>query len=232
MGFRVVVLVSGAGSLLQALIDAQTAGALDAEVVAVGSDRPGVAGLARAEQAGIPTFVHRLDPNGDRDAWDSQLRDLVGGFEPDLVVCAGYMKLLGPAFLARYGGQVINSHPALLPSFPGTHGARDALEYGVRITGATVILVDAGVDTGVIIDQVAVRVADDDNDQTLQERIKLNERELLTSTVRRMATRRWELEGRRFRWDGTEPTVSDGTVSDRTTSDGRYLMDGSGNDSA
>lgn len=206
MGFRVVVLVSGAGTLLQALIDAQpggaqAAGGSEVDVVAVGSDRPGAAGLTRAEQAGIPTFVHRLDPGADRHTWDVALRDLVAGFAPDLVVCAGYLKLLGPAFLACYGGRVINSHPALLPSFPGAHGVRDALEHGVKITGATVILVDAGVDTGVIIDQVAVPVADDDTEETLHERIKISERRLLTGTVQRMATKGWLLDGRRFRWD-------------------------------
>lgn len=204
MGFRVVVMVSGSGTLLQTLIDARTAGGLGAELVAVGADRSGCGGLTRAERAGIPTFVHPLRSCTDRSEWDLQLTERVAGFFPDLVVCAGYMKLFGPAFLDRYANRIINSHPALLPSFPGAHGVRDALAHGVKVSGATVILVDAGVDTGVIIDQVAVPVTDDDTEVTLHERIKTSERELLATTVHRMATRSWQLTGRRFRWDGRD----------------------------
>ena len=154
-----VVLISGTGTLLQALIDAAGAPDFGLAIVAVGSDRPGVAGLARAEAAGIPTFVVPVADHPSREAWDRALTAKVSAYAPDLVISAGFMKLVGEHFLAAYAGRMINTHPALLPSFPGMHGPRDALAYGVKITGATVFLVDAGVDTGVILDQVAVPVA-------------------------------------------------------------------------
>lgn len=201
MGFRVVVLVSGSGTLLQSLIDATAESGFGAEIVAVGADRDNIAGLERAERAGIPTFVHRLRKGADRQQWDAGLRDLVEAHQPDLIVLAGFMKLVGDAFLERFGGKIINSHPALLPSFPGMHGARDALEYGVKITGATVFLVDAGVDSGAILAQAAVPVADDDTEESLHERIKISERELLVDVVRRFATQKLHIEGRKVRWD-------------------------------
>ncbi len=198
---RVVVLLSGTGTLLQALLDASREPAYGVEVVAVGSDRPGVVGLDRAVQAGVPTFVHPLEPGADRAAWDAQLRDLVAEHEPDLVVSAGFMKLVGEHFLARFGGRMINTHPALLPAFPGMYGPRDALAHGVKITGATVFLVDAGVDTGTILDQVAVRVADDDTVESLHERIKTAERDLLVAITHALATRRWQVSDRKVHWD-------------------------------
>lgn len=201
MAFRVVVLVSGSGTLLQSLIDAQSGPGFGAEIVAVGSDRTAVEGLERARRAGIPTFSHPLAKGSDRGLWDRQLTDLVAGYEPDLVVLAGFMKLVGTAFLERFGGRIINSHPALLPSFPGMHGARDALEYGVKITGSTVFLVDEGVDSGAILDQAVVEVRDDDTVETLHERIKITERELLVRVVDRMATHRWRIDGRKVRWE-------------------------------
>lgn len=201
MGFRIVVLVSGSGTLLQSLIDAQQAGGLGAEIVAVGADRSRIAGLERAERAGIQTFSHRYRKGTDRAVWDSELTDLVAEYQPDLVVLAGFMKLVGSSFLERFGGKIINSHPALLPSFPGMHGARDALEYGVKITGATVFLVDEGVDSGAILAQQAVEVLDDDTEQGLHERIKISERQLLVQVVGSLANRRWHIEGRKVRWD-------------------------------
>lgn len=187
MPLRLVVLVSGAGTLLQALLDAQAAGRLDATVEAVGSDRPGVAGLARAETAGVPTFVHPLERGADRAVWDAELTELVAAHAPDLVVSAGFLKLVGPAFLARFSDRMINTHPALLPSFPGLHGVRDALAAGVKVTGATVFCVDAGVDTGRILAQEPVRVLPGDDEQTLHERIKVVERRLLVDTVNELA---------------------------------------------
>jgi phosphoribosylglycinamide formyltransferase-1 len=187
MPLRLVVLVSGAGTLLQSLLDAEAAGRLDATVEAVGSDRPGVAGLARAEGAGVPTFVHPLERGGDRAQWDRELTDLVEAHSPDLVVSAGFLKLLGPAFLARFGDRIINTHPALLPSFPGLHGVRDALAAGVKVSGATVFRIDAGVDTGRILAQEAVPVLDGDDEGTLHERIKVVERRLLVETVNDLA---------------------------------------------
>ncbi|MGC3995912.1 MAG: phosphoribosylglycinamide formyltransferase [Propionicimonas sp.] len=187
MPMRLVVLVSGSGTLLQALLDASASGALAADVVAVGSDRPGVEGLARAERAGVPTFVHPLAKGSDRALWDERLTDLVAAHEPDLVVSAGFMKLVGPAFLTRFGGRMINTHPALLPAFPGMHAVRDALAAGVRVTGATVFAVDAGVDSGAIIAQEPVRVQPGDDEATLHERIKVVERTLLVDTVNRLS---------------------------------------------
>jgi phosphoribosylglycinamide formyltransferase-1 len=195
---RLVVLISGTGTLLQALLDASTDERFGAVVVAVGADRDDIAGLARAQRAGVPTFVRPLA--GDRGAWDIALTELVAAHRPDLVVSAGFMKLVGPVFLASYGGRMINTHPALLPSFPGMHGPADALAYGVKVSGATVFLVDSGVDTGVIIDQEPVRVEEDDTPESLHERIKVVERDLLVRTVHRLATMDWQVQDRRFRW--------------------------------
>lgn len=192
MAYRLVVLVSGAGTLLQALLDAEAAGELRAQVVAVGADRTGIEGLARAQRAGVPTFVVRLpdfrrdDGTTDRAAWDAALADACAAHQPDLVVSAGFMKIVGESFLARFAGRLINTHPALLPSFPGAHGVADALAHGVKVTGCTIFEVDDGVDTGRIIDQVAVRVADDDTVDTLHERIKAAERVLLVDTINRL----------------------------------------------
>lgn len=185
MPCRLVVLVSGSGTNLQAIIDATADEAYGAEVVAVGADRHGTRGLQRAAEAGIPTFVVELGE--DRPAWDVALADAVAQFEPDLVVLAGFMRLVGPAFLARFGGRTINTHPALLPSFPGTQGPRDALAAGVKITGATLIVVDEGVDTGPILAQVAVPVEPDDDVPSLHARIKVAERAMLTEWVGRLA---------------------------------------------
>nr|NLI49064.1 phosphoribosylglycinamide formyltransferase [Propionibacterium sp.] len=186
MPFRLVVLVSGSGTLLQALIDAQAAGTLSAEIVAVGADRE-CAGVQRARAAGLPVFVHPLAKGADRAAWDAALADLIADHDPDLVVSAGFMKLVGPAVLARFGGRLINTHPALLPSFPGAHGVRDALAHGVKVTGCTVFEIDAGVDTGRIIAQEPVRVVPGDTEESLHERIKVVERQLLVDTVNTLA---------------------------------------------
>ena len=186
---RLVVLVSGAGTLLQALIDAQAAGTLAAKVVAVGSDRADAYGLVRASRAGIATFVQPLRGGDDRAEWDRALTDAVARHEPDLVVSAGFMKLVGAAFLARYAGRMVNTHPALLPSFPGMHGVADALAHGVKVTGATLFAVDEGVDTGRILAQEAVSVLPDDSVETLHERIKVVERRLLVDFVNDYAGR-------------------------------------------
>ncbi|MDQ1680238.1 MAG: phosphoribosylglycinamide formyltransferase 1 [Frankiaceae bacterium] len=197
MPARLVVLVSGDGTNLQALLDASAAPAYGATVVAVGADRDGIRGLERAEHAGVPTFVCPVDGFGDRAQWDRALTDSVAAFEPDLVVLAGFMKLTGPAFLARFGGRTVNTHPALSPSFPGMHGPRDALAYGVKVTGCTLFLVDDGVDTGAIVAQRAVEVREDDDEATLHERIKSVEREMLVDMVGRMVRDGWTLNGRK-----------------------------------
>jgi phosphoribosylglycinamide formyltransferase-1 len=182
----VVVLVSGSGTLLQALLDASADPAYGVRVAAVGADREGIEGLARAERAGVPTFVRRVSDFPDRPAWDAALTDAVAAYQPRLVVSAGFLKLVGPAFLARFAGRYVNSHNALLPSFPGVHGPRDALAYGVKVTGATLFVVDDGVDTGAIVGQVAVTVDDGDTVETLTERIKQAERPQLVDLVGRM----------------------------------------------
>ena len=182
-----VVLVSGSGTNLQALIDASTDSSYGATIVAVGSDRPGVEGLARAERHGIETFVLPTSDFDDRADWDIALTEKVSSFEPELVVLAGFMKLTGPAFLGVFGGRTVNTHPALSPSFPGMYGPRDALAYGVKVTGATLFVVDEGVDTGPIIAQVAVPVLDDDDEATLHERIKISERAILVEWVGKLA---------------------------------------------
>ncbi len=194
------MLVSGSGTNLQALIDACGDPAYGARVVAVGADRDGIEGLARAERAGIATFVLKVSDFETRAEWDTAIAARVASYEPDLVVSAGFMKLAGPAFLAEHGGRFVNSHPALLPSFPGMHGAEDALAYGVKITGATLFVVDPGVDTGPIVAQTAVPVEDDDTVETLHERIKVAERAMLVEAVGRMAREGFTVAGRRVRY--------------------------------
>ncbi|MFJ7275911.1 phosphoribosylglycinamide formyltransferase [Kitasatospora sp. NPDC098663] len=197
---RLVVLVSGSGTNLQALLDAAADPAYGAEILAVGADRDGIAGLERAEKAGLPVFVHRVKDFADRADWDRALTAAVAAHEPDLVVTAGFMKILGPAFIAAFAGRIVNTHPALLPSFPGAHGVTDALAYGVRVTGCTVHLVDAGVDTGPIIAQGVVEVVDADHadgGEALHERIKTVERELLVDVVGRLAREGHRIEDRK-----------------------------------
>ena len=184
MPARVVVLASGSGSTLQALLDAADP---SFEVVAVGSDKCGATALERARAAGVETFTVAPRDFADRPAWDAALAAAVAAREPDLVVLAGFMRILGAPVVDAFAGRLVNTHPALLPAFPGAHGVRDALAHGVKVTGCTVHLVDAGVDTGPILDQVAVRVLDDDDEASLHERIKACERELLVDVVGRLA---------------------------------------------
>ena len=194
---RLVVLVSGAGTNLQALLDACADPGYAARVVAVGSDRDGIEGLARAERAGVPTFVHRVRDYEDRAGWDAHVTNTVASYEPDLVILAGFMKLMGPEFLGRFGGRVVNTHPALLPSFPGMHAPRDALAHGVRVTGATLFAVDDGVDAGPIIAQVAVPVLAGDDVDTLHKRIKGQEQMMLVETVGRLVREGYRIDGRK-----------------------------------
>ena len=196
---RLVVLVSGAGTNLRALLDACADEAYGADVVAVGADRAGVEALRRAERAGVPTFTHRVKDYRSRADWDLALTESCLAAQPDLVVLAGFMKLVGPPFLDAFGGRLINTHPALLPAFPGMHGVRDALEHGVKLTGCTVFLVDAGTDTGPVVAQAAVPVLDDDDETSLHERVKVTERALLVETVGRMVRDGWATAGRKVR---------------------------------
>lgn len=181
-----MVLVSGVGSNLQALLVACRDPAYAATVVAVGADRSDAGGLARAREAAIPTFVVPVTEFADRPSWDRAFADAVAAHRPDLVVCAGFMRLFGPAVLARFPNRIVNTHPALLPAFPGAHAVRDALAYGVVVTGATVHLVDAGIDTGPVVDQAPVRVQPGDDEARLHERIKAVEHGLLVAAVGRL----------------------------------------------
>lgn len=190
------MLASGTGSTLQALLDAAGDEAYGAQVVAVGSDKPAAGALARATAAGVPVFTVRPGDHADRAAWDLALADAVAAHAPDLVVCAGFMRLLGTGFLSRFPQRVVNTHPALLPAFPGRHAVADALAYGVKVAGVTVHLVDEGVDTGPVIAQAAVPVLPGDDEARLQSRIQDVERPLYVDAVGRLARSGWTVEGR------------------------------------
>ncbi|BBZ30210.1 phosphoribosylglycinamide formyltransferase [Mycolicibacterium madagascariense] len=192
---RLVVLASGTGSLLESVL-AAAVGDYPARVVAVGTDRDCRA-LDVAAAAALPSYTVRLGDHGDRPSWDAAITAATAAHEPDLVVSAGFMKILGPQFLSRFLGRVVNTHPALLPAFPGAHAVPDSLAYGVRVTGCTVHLVDAGMDTGPILAQEAVTVLDDDDEASLHERIKVVERRLLVEVLAAMATRGVTWTGRK-----------------------------------
>ncbi len=198
MTARLVVLLSGAGSNLAALIEAAADPAYGASVVAVGADRAGTGGVAKAVAAGIPVFEVAPAAYAGREAWSAALAEQVAAHQPDLVVSAGLMRILSPLFVERF--PVVNTHPALLPAFPGAHAVRDALAYGVAVTGCTVHWVDAGVDTGPVLAQAAVAVEPEDDEDTLHERIKAVERPLLVDVVGRLAREGWTVEGRRTRY--------------------------------
>jgi phosphoribosylglycinamide formyltransferase-1 len=183
---RLVVLASGTGTLLAALLEAAI-GDYPGRVVAVGADRDCRA-LEIAEAASLPTFTVRPADHPDRDAWDAAITAATAAHAPDLIVSAGFMRLLGPQFLSRFSGRIVNSHPALLPAFPGAHAVADALAHGVKVTGCTVHLIDAGTDTGPILAQQAVPVLEGDDEATLHERIKVVERRLLADVVAAVAT--------------------------------------------
>ncbi len=195
------MLASGHGSTLQGLLDAAVDREYGARVVAVASDRPGAFALERAAQAGVAALTVPLADAADRDAWNAALTEAVAAQEPDLVVCAGFMRILGPGFLGRFPQRVVNTHPALLPAFPGAHAVTDALAYGVKVSGVTVHLVDEGVDTGPVVAQRSVPVLDGDDEATLLRRIQDVERPLLVETVGRLAREGWTVKDRivRFR---------------------------------
>ncbi|WP_026128845.1 phosphoribosylglycinamide formyltransferase [Nocardiopsis prasina] len=201
-----VVLISGTGSNMAALMEAAKDPEYGAEIVAVGTDREGTRGVEVAEAAGIPAFVVPFRSFSDRSAWDAAMSDRIAEHEPDLVVSAGFMRILGPAVIGRH--QAVNIHPALLPSFPGAHAVRDALAHGVRVTGTTIHFLDEGVDSGPIIDQVAVPVEDGDDESSLHERIKVVERRMLVDTVGRLAREGWSIDGRHVRFGRTDTKES------------------------
>ena len=193
----IVVLISGAGSTMAAVLAATQDPNYPARIAAVGSDTPNAAGLAVAREAGIPTFVVRPSDYQDRAAWSAALADQVAAFDPALVLSAGFMRILAPVFIDRFSPRVLNSHPALLPAFPGAHGVADALAYGAKVTGATVHVVDAGVDTGPIVAQTCVPVTPHDDVDTLHERIKVAERAMLVDVVGRVAAGTISVVGRK-----------------------------------
>lgn len=184
---RVVVMVSGSGTNLQSILDAVQAGELATDVLAVGADKP-CAGLERARAAGVETFLVEPADFADRPAWNRALEEKLASYSPDYVVFAGFMRIVDAQLVDRFAQRIINTHPALLPSFPGAHGVRDALAHGVKITGLTVHLVDSGVDTGPILAQAAVEVLPEDTEETLHERIKVKERALLVKTIGQLET--------------------------------------------
>jgi phosphoribosylglycinamide formyltransferase 1 len=191
----VVVLASGTGSLLKSLLDSSVE-EYPARIVAVGVDRDCPA-VDIAAAASVPTYTVRLGDYPDRDCWDGAITEATAAHQPDLVVSAGFMKILGPQFLSRFLGRIVNTHPALLPAFPGAHAVPAALAYGVKVTGCTVHLVDAGTDTGPILAQQAVPVMDGDDEATLHERIKVVERRLLVDVLAALATRGVTWTGRK-----------------------------------
>ena len=187
---RIVVLASGAGTLLQALLDSE----IRRLIVAVGSDQPKAPALARARAAGVPTFVVPMAE--DREGWNTDLVEHLQAHEADLVVTAGFMRVLGGPVIEAFENRVINSHPALLPSFPGAHAVRDAVESGVKVTGCTIHIIDDGVDTGPIIAQCPVPVDDGDTVESLHERIKEHERTLLVDVLGRVVREGVSVRGR------------------------------------
>jgi phosphoribosylglycinamide formyltransferase-1 len=192
---RLVVLASGTGSLLSSLLDTAH-GDYPGRVVAVGVDRDCPA-VEVAAAAGVPVYTVRLKEFADRAGWDTALTEATSAHRPDLIVSAGFMKILGPQFLTRYLGRIVNTHPALLPAFPGAHAVPESLDYGVKVTGCTVHLVDAGMDTGPILAQEVVPVLDDDDESALHERIKVVERRLLAQVIADVATRGVTWTGRK-----------------------------------
>ena len=196
---RVVVLVSGTGTNLAALLAAHDDPAYGARVVGVVADKAGVGGLAIARDAGVATAVVSPGDFADRSRWDAALAEAIAVFRPDLVVSAGFMRILGAAVLDRFPTRILNTHPALLPAFPGAHGVRDALAYGVRVTGCTLHVIDAGTDTGPIVAQAAVEVEPEDDEASLHARIKVAERRLLVDWVGRIARDGMVVDGRTVR---------------------------------
>lgn len=207
MNRRIGVLISGRGSNLQAIIDATRDGRLDAVVAVVVSNRADALGLRRARDAGIPTAVidHRAFPA--REAFDRALVDELRRHDVALVCLAGFMRLLGPTFLGAFPDRILNIHPSLLPAFPGLHAQRQAFDYGVKISGATVHLVTAELDAGPIVLQAAVPVRDDDTEETLAARILVEEHRIYPEAIRIVLDGRWRIEGRRF---VVEPAVAAG----------------------
>lgn len=203
---RIVVLISGAGSIMEALASACEDPGYPVTIAAVIADRPDAKGLERAAALGIPTAIVSPRDFPDRATWDHAMARTAAAFDPELVVCAGFMRLLGEPILRAFPGHIVNTHPALLPAFPGAHAVADALAAGVKLTGCTVMIIDEGVDTGPILAQRAVPVREDDDEASLHERIKNTERHLVVDTIAAMVRSGWVIEGKIARMGTTEGT--------------------------
>jgi phosphoribosylglycinamide formyltransferase-1 len=201
---NVAILISGAGSTMAAVLQATQDPTYGVRVCAVIADTSQAAGLDLARAANVPTAVVALSDFPDRAAWDQAVAATIDTFRADIVLLAGFMRIVGEPVLAKFGGRIVNTHPALLPAFPGARAVKDAIEAGVRVTGCTVMVVDAGVDTGPIVEQAAVPVEDNDTVESLHERIKAVERHVVVHTLGRMAREGWSVEGRRVRIGVTE----------------------------
>ncbi len=196
-GAPVVAMASGQGTLFQALLDASSEPDYPVEIVGLVTDRPGCPAQERAVRAGVPVVA--LDPRNydSRATWNRDLADQTAQLAPEWLVSVGFMRVLAPAFLDRFPGKIVNSHPSLLPAFPGARAVPDAIDYGVRVTGCTIHLVDAGVDSGPILAQSAIPIAPDDDVDSLHERVKTVERVQLVEVLAQLATTGYTLEGRK-----------------------------------
>jgi phosphoribosylglycinamide formyltransferase 1 len=184
---RLLVLASGSGSTLQAVLDAAGSPDFGATVVAAGTDRADCRAMTRAQAAGVPTFAVALAEHPSRDEWNDALAAAISEHRPDLVVLAGFMRILGPSVVKQF--KILNTHPSLLPAFPGSHAIRDALSYGVKISGVTVHWVDEGLDTGPILAQAAVPVEAGDDEDSLRDRIQAIEKPLYVQTISQLSKR-------------------------------------------
>jgi phosphoribosylglycinamide formyltransferase-1 len=181
---RLLLLASGTGTTVEAIAQAVETGRLNAKIVAVGADIADCGAIDKARWAGIETFSVVLSDYPTRADWNEALADVIAQYRPDIVCCAGFMRVLGPAVVGRF--DIVNTHPSLLPAFPGAHAVRDALEHGVKVTGVTIHRVDEGLDTGPILAQVAVSVVDDDTEDSLRERIQAAEKPLYVDAIIRL----------------------------------------------
>ena len=197
MSCRTAILISGSGTNLQAFIDAVAAGDLDLDLCVVFSNKPDAYGLERAKKAGIPTACTEHGGFPDRESFDRAVIETLDAYAPDLLILAGFMRILSPAFVGHYEGKILNIHPALLPSFPGLHGQQQAWEYGVKVSGCTVHLVDTELDHGPIVVQRVVPVLEGDDADRLAARILVEEHIAYPEALRRVLTEAWALEGRR-----------------------------------
>ncbi|MCX5748949.1 MAG: phosphoribosylglycinamide formyltransferase [Candidatus Saganbacteria bacterium] len=196
---NIVVLISGRGSNLQAIINGIETGKVDARISCVISNKPDAFGLERAKQHNIPSAVVNSKEFKDKGGYEKELLRVIDDYKPDLICLAGYMRIVGADIIKKYKGKIMNIHPALLPSFPGLHGQKQAIDYGAKVSGCSVHFVDEGCDTGPIILQAAVPVTDDDTEETLSERILAEEHKAYPKAIQLFAKRKLKIEGRKVR---------------------------------